>query len=420
VHAARLKDGTEVIVKVRRPAIERIVEDDLAIMEFLAARADGVEELRGLRLPMLVDEFAQGIRREQNLLTEAANTHKFWVAFRDDEKLLVPRVYWDYCTPKVLTLQRLKGTYVSELEGRANAEALKREVASIILDRFMVQFFRIGSFHADPHSGNVLVTDDRRVALIDFGLIGRLGETLRAQLSTIVAALAHQNLELAADVLGEIGSLPPQAQDEEFRSDLVALLDRHYSVPLEKIDVQVVFGEIMQVVRKYRVVMPRDFVLFGKTIASVGGLVTRLSPELSAARLAAPYARKLALGKLAPGRLMRSFTANAYHLGMLLRSAPFELRQLLRRLKRGAIQVVVDHRGLERYLTDLDRTGNRLALSILLAAILLSSTSLLTAGVGPAVNLLGWKASALGLLGYFLGFILGVWLALGIFRSGRI
>jgi len=420
VHAARLKDGTSVIVKVRRPAIERIVEDDLAIMEFLAEHADRREEFKPLRLPMLVDEFREGISREQNLLTEAANTHKFWAAFRDDKRLLVPKVYWDYCTPRLLTLQRLEGTYVSELLGRPDAEETKRDVAEIILDRFMTQFFHIGSFHADPHSGNILVTQDGRLALIDFGLVGRLGERLRNQLTVFIVALANEHLELAAEVIGELGSVPPEAGIEEFKADVASLLDRHYSVPVEKIDLQVAFRDMMGLVRKYRVVMPRDFVLLGKTLVSVGGLVTRLSPALRPAEVAAPHARKLLRARVGPRALMRSFTSNAYQLGMLLRNAPQDIRQLIRRLRTGAIQVAVDHRGLERYLTDLDRTGNRLALSIMLAAILLSSTSLLTAGVGPEINLLGWRASALGLLGYLFGFLLGLWLAIGIFRSGRI
>ena len=178
----------------------------------------------------------------------------------------------------------------------------------------------------------------------------------------------------------------------------------------------------MQIVRKYRVVMPRDFVLLGKALVTIGGMVTRLDPGMNVAQLAAPYARKLAREKLTPASVRRAVTTNAYHLAMLAKSAPRDLRQFLARLKNGSFDLRVAHTGLKEYLTELDRTGNRLSLSIILAAIIISSSFILTREIGPriAVPLIDWEASALGLLGYLFGFILGLWLVLGIFRSGRI
>jgi len=419
-HTALLPDGTEVVVKVRRPGIERVVDDDLAIMEFLALQADRLEEFQPLRIPMMVDEFARGVRRELNLLTEAASTHKFHAAFREDKDIMVPQIYWDYTTPRVLTMQKLEGVHVSDLDERDDADGLKRTVARLILDKFLVQFFELGAFHADPHIGNILVTQDGRIGLIDFGLTGRLNATLRGQLGMFLVSLGSQQFELAAEVLGDIGSLPLDADVDDFSSEVATLLDRYYSLPFDKIDLQRAFLEVMEVVRKYRVVMPRDFVLLGKAMVTVGGMVTRMDPGLNAAELARPYARKLMADKLKPGALMHSATASAHQLSTLIRNAPRDLKQLFRRLREGVFQVAVDHRGLERYLTDLDRTGNRLALSIMLAAIVISSTHMLTSEVGPAVTVFGWDASILGLLGYLFGFVLGVWLVIGIFRSGRI
>ncbi|MBS3764085.1 MAG: AarF/ABC1/UbiB kinase family protein [Planctomycetes bacterium] len=420
VHGAKLLDGEEVVVKVRRPGIEQIIEDDLAIMKFLAEQAYRLEEFEGLQLPMLVDEFAQGIRREQNLLTEAANTHKFHSAFKEDEKLVVPRVYWDFCSPGVLTIQRLEGTFLNELEGEAASSEGKSELARIILDRFLTQFFSLGAFHADPHTGNILIMDGGQIGLIDFGLVGKLGSTLRSHLSNFVIALGNQQLELAAEVIEEMGSVPTDINDEDFRSEVSELLERYYAIPFERIDLQRSFQEIMQVVRKYGIVMPRDFVLLGKSLVSIGGIVMQLDPEINAAELATPYARKLALGKLSPKSLKKSLTSSLYHLSMLMKSAPREIRRLLRKLREGGLEFSIDHRGLDRYLKDLDKTGNRLALSIMLAAIIISSTSIMTTELGPTINLLGWEASAPGLIGYLFGFLLGAWLVIGIFRSGRI
>jgi ubiquinone biosynthesis protein len=421
VHEAKLKDGSSVVIKVRRPQIEQTVEDDLAIMQFLAEQADRLEEFKALRLPMLVEEFERGIHRELNLMTEGAHTHRFYTAFKDDEKLVIPRVYWDYCSPAVLTLSKLDGIFLSELKHKTAEENIKnREVAETILDRFLTQFFELGVFHADPHLGNILIMEGGKVGLIDFGLTGRLGESLRSQLGTFVTALGNRQFEFAAEVLLETGAFPTVINEGEFTADVSGLLERYYNVPFAKIDLQSAFLEIMRVVRRFNGVMPRDFVLFGKTLATIGGVVLRLHPDINASDLAKPYARKLLFGKFAPGNISRSLVPNLYHLGVLFRTAPRDIRQILERFKSGVVEFAIDHRGLERYLIDLDKTGNRLALSIMLAAIIISSTSIMTSGIGPKIRLLGWETSGLGLLGYLFGFVLGGWLVIGIFRSGRI
>ncbi|MFW6456852.1 MAG: ABC1 kinase family protein [Planctomycetota bacterium] len=420
VHAATLKDGTEIVVKVRRPGIEKTIEDDLGIMEFLADQANKVDEFQPLRLPMLVNEFGRGIRRELNLLTEAASTHKFYDAFKDDERLIIPEVYWDLCTPKVLVMKRVEGVYLSEIADKPQTEELRQNIGELILDRFLTQFFELGSFHADPHMGNILVMEGEKISLIDFGLTGNLGESLRNDLSNFLIALGNKQFELAAEVLGDLGSVPADLDFDEFRSEVASLLDRHYSVPFEKIDLQKAFQETMQVVRKYNVLMPRNFVLLGKSLVTVGGMVNHLAPGINAADLAAPYAKKIAMSKFYPSSIKRAATSNLYHLSGLLRDAPRDLKQLLKRLKGGVMEFAIEHRGLERYLVDLDKTGNRLALSIMLAAIIISSTSILTSELGPKMSVFGWEASGLGLLGYLFGFFLGIWLVIGIFRSGRI
>lgn len=420
VHTARLPGGTEVVVKVRRPGIELIIDGDLAIMEYLADRADRVEEFRPFRLPMVVDEFAQGIRRELNFLSEAAHTHRFHMAFEDNARVHVPQVYWDQTTSRILTMERMTGTLLSEIQEFPDFQRLKPEVARLILDCFLHQFFDIGAFHADPHVGNILVSDNGDIALIDFGLVGRLGEKLRGQFSTCMIALGTNQVDFAAEVMGEMGSVPAGTDSDEFCAEVGRLLERTLGIPFDKLDLQRMFLDIMGIVRKYRVIMPRDFVLLGKALVTVGGMVRQLAPSLNAAELAEPYARKLAREKVAPAKLGRALTANAHHVAMLLKSAPRDLRLLLSRLKTGSFDFNVRHIGLDKYLSELDRTGNRLALSIILAAIIISSTRMMEAGVGPVVTLFDAEASILGIMGYTLGFVLGVLLIIGIFRSGRL
>jgi ubiquinone biosynthesis protein len=419
VHEAVLPDGTEVVVKVRRPRIDRIIEDDVAILSFLAGQADRVEEFQPFRLPMLVDEFARAISRELDFVAEAAYTHKFRESFNDDERLEIPEVYWDYTTERVLTMKRLEGTHLSDVMREGGPPCDKGAVARTLMDAYLKQFFSLGAFHADPHPGNILLTGDGRIALLDFGLVGRVNARLRRDLGLSMLALGNGQLELVAEILSEMGRLPDESQLDELRDELVALLDRHGSVPLEKLDFQRTFQDVMNVIRKYRAEVPRDFVLMGRALVVISGIVTQFEPGLNIASLAEPYGRRLLREKVSPAGIQRSLTATGYHLGTLVTDGPREIRRLVQKLQKGLFEFTVRHEGFEKGLTELDETGNRLSLSIILAAIIVASSTLLGQEIG-AVSILGWKVSVLGLLGLLFGFVIGVWLVVGILRSRRV
>lgn len=408
VHGATLQDGTPAVVKVRRPEIEHTIEDDLAILQFLADQADKVEEFKSFRLPMLVEEFGRGIQRELDFVAEAAYTHRFRDAFRDDERLQTPEVFWELTTPRVLVLRRLSGTHMSDLlrRGGAGAGWNRRELAHTVMDAYLRQFFILGIFHGDPHPGNILVTRQGKVGLLDFGLVGRVNARLRRDLGVCLLALGGGQLELVADVLSDVGKLPEQANEYEFREEVTDLLTRYSSVPLERMDFQRSFYELMGVIRKYNVRVPRDFVLMGRALVEISGIVTQLDPTLDIASVAEPYARKLMRHKFSAQGVRNSLTSAGYHVGTLLTEGPREVRRLLSKLRRGIFEFTIRHEGFEEALGELDKTGNRLALSILLAAIIMASTSLLTSGI-----------RTFGFIGLAFGFMLGVWLIIGILRS---
>ena len=199
----------------------------------------------------------------------------------------------------------------------------------------------------------------------------------------------------------------------------VSLLDRYSSVPVERLDFQRSFQDVMDVVRRYNVEIPRDLVLMGRALVAVSGTVMRLSPGIQIGALAAPYGRRLLKQKLSPDALRRAVTTGSYQLGSLIADTPRALRRVVQKLQRGNIEFTVRHEGFEKALRELDQTGNRLSLSVILAAIIIASSTLLGAEIG-AVSVMGWDVSLLGLAGLLFGLVLGIWLIVGIMRSGRL
>ena len=257
------------------------------------------------------------------------------------------------------------------------------------------------------------------MALLDFGLVGRLNAGLRRDLSMCMVALSNGQLELVAEILTEIGRLPDERQVDELRAELVDLLERHASVPIEKIDYQRSFRQIMDVLRNYEVDVPRDFVLMGRALVEIGGIVTQLDPQVDVASLARPYGGRLLGQKLSAASLKQGLTSGGYRLAKLIADGPRDARRLMQKLQRGLFEFTVRHEGFEKGLKELDQTGNRLSLSIILAAIIIASSMLLEADIG-AVTVFGSRLSLLGIAGLLFGFVLAVWLIVGILRSRRL
>lgn len=415
VHDAVLKDGREVVVKVKRPGIEKTILSDLDLLGLLADRAEAVPDMRVFRPVMLIEEFGRAIQRELDFVSEASNTARFQQQFAGREGVRAPRVYWDYTTSSVLTLERLPGEKFESVAELSGSGIDCRELARRLLDAFMFQYFESGLFHADPHPGNLLVTKDGEVGLIDFGMTGHLDGELRSQLGTALVGISRRDTELIVDVFGELGVVA-DASAPGLRPDVLHMLDKYYGIPIRHIDAGAVFQDVMQIARQHGVVLPRDFVLLGKSLVTVVSIAKSLDPALNLRDTIAPYAKALVREKLSPKRVAKLLGANAWHLTNLLQQLPRETRQLLRKALAGELQLAFRHEGLSHFINELDRASNRLAFSVLVACLVIGSSLIVHAKVGPMI--LG--LSALGVVGYLSAFVLGVWLLIAILRSGRL
>jgi len=430
VYGARLHSGEEVVVKVKRPGIESVIHDDLDLLMVLARRAERVEELRPYRPCMIVEELSRRLQRELDFVTEASYAAKFGEAFADDRRVRISRVHWPYTTPSVLTLERLRGIPASRKDRlRAQGIDLTR-VARVGAEVFLRQYFELGLFHADPHPGNLLVDTDGTLGIIDFGMVGHLDEERRRDLGTLLIALVRKDLDLAVDVATEIGAVPDDADLPALKADLVEMLDKYYGVPIRHLDMAKAFFDVMRIAREHELDMPQDFVLLGKSFATIAARAKDLDPDLDIGELARPHAIRLIREKVSPAQMGRGLLAHFWQVGNLLRHMPRDLRQLTRKALGGRLQINMNLRGLEGLAGEMDRATNRVVFGLIIGAVIIGSSIVIHAQMGPFfedIPFIGRHLGSLvpglsiiGFLGYLLAGFMGMVLAWAIWRSGRL
>jgi len=418
-YSARTKDGLRVVVKVRRPGIGEVLSADLDILRRLAELAERyVPEYRLFRPVMLVEEFGQTVRREIDFIAEASNTQRFAETFAGMASIRVPRVLWNLTTAGVLTLERLEGIPIYDKDALAAAGADRKRVAANLADCFMRQYFELGLFHADPHAGNLVVQAPATIGILDFGQIGRMSDTMRARLGTALIAALHREFDIVVDVLDDLGALPDEVDTERLKADLSALVDKYAGIPIRRVDLRALFEELTAAARRHRAVLPRDFVLLGKSLVTMGGVALDLDPDMSMGEVVRPKVQALVAEKVSPKHVLRQAATSAYHLVSLAEQGPRELRHLARKILRGRLQIAFRHENLDRFIHELDRSSNRIAFAMVVAATILGSAILLLSRTGP--NVPGTDVPVLGILGFLFAGFLGAWLAFAILRSGRL
>lgn len=421
VYNARTISGRCAVVKVKRPGIEETVRLDLNILRWLS---DGLEralpEIQVYRPRMILEEFERTIHHEMDFIYEASSIARFAEAFADDERITIPEVMWELTSPQVLTMGRVGGTSIKELLAAPDAVAGddRRRLANALAETFFKQFFELGMFHADPHHGNIFVAPDGRIGLIDFGMVGQVDDELAGQLAIALMATVNRQIDLIVDVLEDVGAIGPATDENLLRRDLRDLLDKYYGLPLWRLDLQTIFFEVTDIMRRRGITLPRDFVLLGKSLVMVTGVALELDPNLNLLELLRPQIAHMLRQRFGPTRALKAAGMSGWHLVNILKNAPRQIRDTLRRMSRGEWQVNIRHQNLEYLASELDRSSNRLAFAIVIAATIVGS-SMIISSPPERGTILGLPLPVLGLAGYVFAGIMGVALVWAIWRSGR-
>lgn len=416
VHRAALPDGSEVVVKVRRPGVVRVVQTDTDILRDLAGLiARQVPELRRYDPVGLVEQLTSTMLKEIDFRHEARNLRLFGRNMADQPGIHVPTLYGEFTTAEVLVLSFVDGIKISDLAALRKAGHDLRQIAQHGVDGIMTQVFRDGFFHADPHPGNLFILADGSIAPVDFGMMGRLSKDLLDELALLLVALVRRDCAGVITFFERTEGFPDGLVPPRLGLDIDEILDHYHGVSLGELDINAMAGDLFVVLNRNDVHPPSQLVLLLKTLMMQDAVGRRLDPELDLVGAAEPYIKQILTRRYNPERLTGLAADAALAYADFARILPHELKGFATRLRTGRQALIVKHDELDTMRSEMERSASRITLGLVLGAIVLASAMLLSAGVGPTI----WGASALGLVGLAGAGFGTFWLVLGIVRSGR-
>lgn len=370
-HAATLHDGTEVVVKVRRPGVVEQIAEDLEILRNLAVHASRRwKAAADYDLVGLVDEFAGTLQAEVDYLREGRSAERFAANFADNGEVHIPRVFWETTTSRVLTLERIRGIKVDDTDALDEAGIDRRALAALATRVTAQMIFDDGFFHADPHPGNFFVEPGGRLGIIDFGMVGEIDEPLRERLGALLVGLARSDADRITDAVLALSTAQAPVDRPALRADLAALVARNEGRAVSEIHLGPLIEEALAIVRRHHLQLPRELALVLKMVIMNEGMAARLDPDFQLGEVLGPYARRLVARQLSPAAFARRLGQAGIDAAQLGAELPEHLRRLLETLDRGGFEVHLRADELEPLVTRAERLGNRLVAGVIAAAFI--------------------------------------------------
>jgi len=408
------RDGRIASIKVQRPGIRSKIKADLDILAAIANKLhDRVDDLKTYDLPNLVRVTRRNLLRELDFKREARNMKIAKSYAGEHSEIYIPEVYEEYCTERLLVMEYVQGTKLKNLDTTALTDP--ESTAKQGLKAAIKQILEDGFFHADPHPGNLLITGDDRICLMDWGMTGRLSQRDRHEIIDLLKSVVDKDSEAMVHALLRIGSAEAAIDRRGLERELLDILDSYYAVPIKKMNIGQLLMAITELLRTYRLRLPPDLVIMIKALVTAEGTARLIYPDLDVVSEAKDYISTLALERFKPESLWRSFRFSLSQFLSLQQEVPTRIVQILSKADRGGLTLGFRHENLAGFMKTLDNITNRLTFGIIIGAMIIGSSMIITTGIGPL--LFGFPA--LGVIGYLISGLLGLWLVFNIIRKRK-
>jgi len=415
VYRATLKDGTPVVVKMRRPGIEGVIRADLRILEHAAKLLESeVADSRRYDPVQIVSQFRRSLKRELDLAKEARNIDQFARDFADDPLVKIPKVYWEFTNDRVNVQEEIVGM-AGVSPDRLRASGLDPKLlAARGADTVLRMVLEHGFFHADPHPGNVLFLPDNRIGMIDFGMVGMLTSSRRHQIVDLLHALTLKDEQALLQVLLD-WSGESVIDEDRLAYDVTELLQSYDDLQLKDVKIGALLNDITALMRDNNLLLPADLTLLFKTLITLEGLGQQLDPEFHMIDHLTPFVERIIQQRYTPGALLARGRKTVREALEVVADLPRDLQHLLRDMRRGRVKIDLDLKRLDQFGHQLDSASNRLTMGILTASLVVGSSIIMTVEGGPKL----FGLPLFGLLGFLIAFFNSLWIIFAIWRSGK-
>ncbi|MFH1398640.1 MAG: AarF/UbiB family protein [Candidatus Woesearchaeota archaeon] len=369
VHQATLLSGKKVVVKVKRPGVEEQFKADIDLLDYLASVIKKHSELKIVDPVQVVEEFKKYTKREMDYLKEAKNIDIFAANFAANPNVKIPKVYWEYTTANIITTEYIHGSKISE--STKLTEPQKRKIIKILANCFFTQIFEHGLFHADPHPANILIINPNTIALIDFGIVGFIEDHLRSGLSDLFSAAIINDPHWMAESLIDLGMFQEPVNTQALEEELVEQISEYRDLKAKYIDLAAFFFKFLTIAKEHKMVLPVNFVLLGKTIATLESTCMILDPDITLLEVAKPYVEKMQQNAYNPLSSIKQLFKSSSKLRKLLLRIPEHSEQLLLEIKDGDRTIKSIEHDVKSISVELNKTRNTQIFGIITAALLI-------------------------------------------------
>jgi ubiquinone biosynthesis protein len=418
IHRAKLASGAPVVLKIRRPGIEEKIDADLRLLDRLAHLIEReMPEARRYRPVEVVGQLRGSLERELDLAVEARNTERFARNFAEDLDILVPRVYFEWTSSTMIVQEHIEGVRGNDLAAIDSAGLDRKALATRGVDAVLKMILVDGFFHADPHPGNVMFLPDNRIALIDFGMVGRLSPARRRQIVDLLAGFAGHDEEAMLEVL--LDWRGDEFVDEAgLAADLGEFAFDYADMQLKDLKIGALLHRVSAILREHSIVLPSDLTLLFKALITLEGLGRQYDPEFRLIERVKPFIDRAMRERYQPVETVRRAQQTLGELYGLVSSMPRDLARLVKDARHGRMRVDLDLKRLDRFGDRLHSAMNRATVGIMTASLVVGSSIVMTVAEGPrlfGVSLLTYC----GLVGYLVAFVNSLWIIFSIWRSSR-
>ncbi len=417
VHRAALKGEGEVAVKIKRPDIDKKIEVDLEIMLHLSTLMErNIEEIAALRPVKLVEEFARTIEKEIDYTIESTNMERFSRQYMDDPTVYVPKIYRDTSTASVLTMEFIDGIKVSQIDKLDDSGLDRKEITRRGVDLILKMIFDNGFFHADPHPGNIFVLPENIICLVDFGMVGSVDRYTREVFIDLVDSIVNRNPSVATKVLLKLTTYDEEPDIRTLEKGIGDFMGQHLYKPLKDIEIGKLLQGLLELAFRFRLRILPDIFLMIKALGTVEGIACQLDPEFDLIAAATPFIKRIKINRFHPKRIAEDVVGIAIDHRQFIQQFPNDLLKITELIKQQRINFKIEHNGLDRILATFDQISNRISFSIIIAALLIGSALIVISDVPPLI----FETSLIGILGFFMAAIMGIWLLVAILKKGRL